>query len=130
MWYLGTWFSGSPGRARLVVGLDDLRGLFQPKWSYESVYQQSTDLDESTPCKDTKYFLHLTTYKNTYTDPINVWSSPWGSRTTLKVLFSRQIFISTLFFTGPFNPNNFISYKSRILLKGFLRSLGMKTCFV
>ena len=25
-------FSGRLGSARLVVGLDDLRGIFQPKW--------------------------------------------------------------------------------------------------
>jgi len=29
MWQLGTWFSGRGGDG-LMVGLDDLRGLFQP----------------------------------------------------------------------------------------------------
>jgi len=33
----GTWFSGGLGSARLMVGLDDLKGLFHPKWFYDSV---------------------------------------------------------------------------------------------
>jgi len=36
MWCLGTWFSGGLGSARWTVGLDDLTGLFQPKWFYDS----------------------------------------------------------------------------------------------
>lgn len=28
---LGTWFSGGLGSATLMVGLDDLKGLFHPK---------------------------------------------------------------------------------------------------
>ena len=31
MWCLGTWFSGGLGSVRFTVGLDDLKGLFQPK---------------------------------------------------------------------------------------------------
>ena len=31
MWHLGTWFSGGLGRVGLMVGLNDLKGLFQPK---------------------------------------------------------------------------------------------------
>ena len=30
-WRLGTWFSGGLGSVRFMVGLDDLKGLFQPK---------------------------------------------------------------------------------------------------
>ena len=30
-WCLGTWFSGGLGSVRFTVGLDDLKGLFQPK---------------------------------------------------------------------------------------------------
>jgi len=29
--HLGTWFSGGLGSVRLMVGLDDLKGVFQPK---------------------------------------------------------------------------------------------------
>jgi len=29
-WHLGTWFSGGRGSVRLMVGLGDLMGLFQP----------------------------------------------------------------------------------------------------
>ncbi|KAK4810447.1 LOW QUALITY PROTEIN: hypothetical protein QYF61_004227, partial [Mycteria americana] len=29
-WHLGTWFSGGLGSVRFTVGLDDLKGLFQP----------------------------------------------------------------------------------------------------
>jgi len=29
MWCLGTWFSSALGSVRLMVGLDDLQGLFQ-----------------------------------------------------------------------------------------------------
>lgn len=31
MWDLGTWFSGGLDHAALMVGLSDLRHLFQPK---------------------------------------------------------------------------------------------------
>lgn len=31
MWHLGTWFSGELGSAGLAVGLDDPKGLQQPK---------------------------------------------------------------------------------------------------
>ena len=37
MWCLGTWFSGGCGSFRLRVGLDDLKGLFQPKRFCDSV---------------------------------------------------------------------------------------------
>jgi len=30
-WYLGTWFSGGLGTVRFMVGLNDLRSLFQPE---------------------------------------------------------------------------------------------------
>ena len=36
MWCLGTRFSGGLGSVRLTVGLDDLKGLLQPKWFYDS----------------------------------------------------------------------------------------------
>ena len=36
MWRLGTWFSGGLGSARLMVGLNDLQGLFKPKRFYDS----------------------------------------------------------------------------------------------
>ena len=35
MWHWGTWLSGHGGHG-LMVGLDGLRGLFQPKWFYDS----------------------------------------------------------------------------------------------
>lgn len=34
---MGTWFSGGLGCAGLAVGLDGLRGLFQPKRFHDSV---------------------------------------------------------------------------------------------
>jgi len=34
---LGTWFSGGFGSVRLMVGLDDLTGLFQHKLFYDSI---------------------------------------------------------------------------------------------
>ena len=37
MWCLGTWFSDELGSVRLMVGLDDLKGLFQPKWFCDSM---------------------------------------------------------------------------------------------
>jgi len=33
-WQLGTWFSGGLGSVRFTAGLDDLKGLFQPKSFY------------------------------------------------------------------------------------------------
>lgn len=38
MWCLRKWLSGGLGRIRLRVGLDDLRGLLQPKGFYDSIY--------------------------------------------------------------------------------------------
>lgn len=35
-WCSGTWFSGGLGRVRLMVLLYDLKGLFQPKWFWDS----------------------------------------------------------------------------------------------
>jgi len=35
---LGTWFSGGIDSVRLMVGLDDLEGLLQPKQFYDSNY--------------------------------------------------------------------------------------------
>jgi len=37
MWSLGTWFSGGIDSIRLMVGLDDLEGLLQPKRLYDSM---------------------------------------------------------------------------------------------
>lgn len=30
-WHLGTWYSGELGSVKLIVELDDLKGLLQPK---------------------------------------------------------------------------------------------------
>ena len=38
MWCLGTRFIGGLGNIRLIVGLKDLRGLFQPKLFYDSIF--------------------------------------------------------------------------------------------
>lgn len=32
MWYLEVWFNGGPGSVELMVGLGDLRDLFQSEW--------------------------------------------------------------------------------------------------
>lgn len=37
IWHLGTLFTGEHGDAGLMVGLNDHRGLFQPKQFYSSV---------------------------------------------------------------------------------------------
>lgn len=37
MWRSGAWFSGGCGSARLMVGLGDHKGLFQPQWFHDSV---------------------------------------------------------------------------------------------
>lgn len=36
VWHMGT-HSGGGGSAELTVGLDGCRGLFQPKWFYDSM---------------------------------------------------------------------------------------------
>ena len=36
MWCLGTWFSGGLGSLRFMVGLNDVKDLFQPKRFYDS----------------------------------------------------------------------------------------------
>jgi len=38
MWHLVTWFRGGLGSVGLMVGLDDLRGVYQPKCFYDSKY--------------------------------------------------------------------------------------------
>jgi len=40
MWHSGTWFSGGLGSVRLTVGLNDLKGLFQPKRFCDSKYRK------------------------------------------------------------------------------------------
>ena len=50
MWCLGTWFSGGLGSAGLTVGLDDLKGLFQPKRFYDSNTGYCTSLVHNTAC--------------------------------------------------------------------------------
>lgn len=47
MWSLGAWFSSGLARVRLMVELNDLQGLFQPKRFCDSVVG-STDVS-STP---------------------------------------------------------------------------------
>jgi len=42
MWHRGTWVSGHGGDG-LMVGFDDIRGLFQPYWLYDSDYYLSPD---------------------------------------------------------------------------------------
>lgn len=37
VWHEGPWFGGEQGGAGFVVGLNDLRDLFQPKCSYDSM---------------------------------------------------------------------------------------------
>jgi len=37
MWCLGTRFSGGLGSVQLMIGLDDLKGLFQHKWFQDSI---------------------------------------------------------------------------------------------
>lgn len=38
MWHLGTWFSSGIGSGGLVIGLNDVNGLFQSKCFYNSVF--------------------------------------------------------------------------------------------
>lgn len=44
MSHLGTWFTGALGRVRLMVGLDDLCGYFQPKRFRDSMIQKHSAL--------------------------------------------------------------------------------------
>jgi len=37
MWHLGTWLSGGLGSVRLMIGINDLKDIFQPKWFYDSM---------------------------------------------------------------------------------------------
>lgn len=38
-WQLGTWFIGRLGSVRLMFGLGELKGVFQPKLSCDVVYR-------------------------------------------------------------------------------------------
>jgi len=40
VWHFGTWFSGGLGSISFMVGLHDLKGVFQPKRFYDSKYRQ------------------------------------------------------------------------------------------
>ena len=44
MWLLGTWFSGGLGSAGLMLGLNDFKGLFQPKQFHDHVSTESKDV--------------------------------------------------------------------------------------
>jgi len=37
MWHFGTWLSGGLGSVRFMVGLNDLKSLFQTKLFYDSM---------------------------------------------------------------------------------------------
>lgn len=37
MWHFRTWYSGGFGSVRLVIGLNDLMGLSEPKQFYDSM---------------------------------------------------------------------------------------------
>lgn len=37
MWCLGTWFSSRLSSGRFAVGLNDHKGLYHPKWFYDSM---------------------------------------------------------------------------------------------
>jgi len=57
MWHLGIWFSRHGG-VGLMVGLDDLRGLFQPMilWFYDIYTYTSRAYDTVTERKKTRTF--------------------------------------------------------------------------
>lgn len=38
MWHFGTWVKGGLGSVGGLVGLDELKGVFQPKLFYNSVF--------------------------------------------------------------------------------------------
>lgn len=38
--YLSSWFSGALGSVGLTTGLNDFKGLFQPKWFHENAAGQ------------------------------------------------------------------------------------------
>lgn len=42
MWHLGTWSTGGLRSAALIVGLDNLKGPFQPKRVYDSIPSRAT----------------------------------------------------------------------------------------
>ena len=52
MWCLGTWHSGGLGSAGLMVGLDDLKGLFQPKFYDSQGYSDTTAMNK-------EFFIYL-----------------------------------------------------------------------
>ena len=39
------WFSGGLGSVRFVVGLEDLKGLFHPKWFYDCLILNSLEIE-------------------------------------------------------------------------------------
>lgn len=43
MWHSGTWLSYGHGSVRLMVRLDNLKGLFQFEYSYDSIGFASKD---------------------------------------------------------------------------------------
>jgi len=53
MWCLGTWFGNGLGSVRFMVGPDDLKGLFQPKLFYDSIWHMT--YGKSTPFSSCKY---------------------------------------------------------------------------
>ncbi|KAK4815132.1 hypothetical protein QYF61_017573, partial [Mycteria americana] len=97
MWCLGTWFSGGLGSARLTVGLDDLKGLFQSKQFYDSMipktvvcfqaqhrYLARTPKGSGLPMKGHKILMGQMTVPNEYTS---------ASMSTLNRILTRNLTI-------------------------------------
>jgi len=60
MWHLGTWFNSGFDNVRFTVGLDGLKGLFQPKLLYDSMTLSSVQNDDLNQVKKTDMNLSPT----------------------------------------------------------------------
>lgn len=51
MWHLRIWFNGRLDSVRLMIGLSDIKGVFQPKGFYGSVIVWPEGMSEELPVK-------------------------------------------------------------------------------
>ena len=74
MWHLGTWFTGGLGRVKFVLGLDDLKSLFQLKWLCDSTILWFVTLGLLFPLQSPNEWNCFSPEKHLKTRVVLVWN--------------------------------------------------------
>lgn len=76
MWCSGAWFSDGLGTVRFIVGLSDLKGLFQPTWFHGNRLNQLPDNPFALFLKE---LFHSPFWGGSATQgSFHWWGAPWG----------------------------------------------------